>query len=203
MLERWIVAHLGWSISTGCFRSARARFRRPFRPTESSTQTEKSACSLSRLTGGTRRSPMNSETKAAAATAGFWSCSVRNLRSAIDRAIQPNGRGGAKHDEPHQETQGKGGVLATKAVETQGKGDVLATEAVETQGKGSVLEEPFRTHPLLACWRRSASDCFSSATWQIHSGASSRASLPLPSAHALSTGVPKPAWPGTQIWDTI
>ena len=40
------------------------------------------------------------------------------------------------------ETQGKGGVLATKAVETQGKGTVLAAKAVETQGKGGVLRSP-------------------------------------------------------------
>ena len=37
------------------------------------------------------------------------------------------------------QTEGKGGVLATKAVETEGKGGVLAMEAVETEGKGGVL----------------------------------------------------------------
>ena len=34
--------------------------------------------------------------------------------------------------------EAQGGVLATKAVETQGTGSILATEAVRTQGKDSV-----------------------------------------------------------------
>ena len=36
-------------------------------------------------------------------------------------------------------TQGKGSVLAAKAVETQGKGSVSAAKAVGTQGKGGVV----------------------------------------------------------------
>ena len=74
-------------------------------------------------------------------------CALRCVRvsellgdSAADGA-RPPGPGVGLHlrRAARQRPQGKGSILATKAVETQGKGGDLATKAVETQGKGRCL----------------------------------------------------------------
>ena len=63
---------------------------------------------------------------------GLYVCSrpAEEQRALRDAKILPKDLGGP---------QGKGSVLAAKAVETQGRGGVLATRAVETQGIGSVV----------------------------------------------------------------
>ena len=84
------------------------------------------------------------------------------------------------------ETQGKGCVLATKAVEleAQGKGGDLATKAVEAQGKGGVFART--SLRILASF--TCDPASSSASSSVDAGAASTAATGKSQAAAISRG---------------